>query len=97
MNNCYKRNFGCIVMFAAIILAQLPERIKSQTNLWLLYTLLLPHLKPLKGPMITRASCYYSKYNEDIFHVKTTVEGTMRYFANQLGETGILGHGWPTP
>jgi predicted hydrolase (HD superfamily) len=28
------------------------------------------------------------KYNEDIFHVKhgLTVEGTMRYFANQLGE-----------
>ncbi len=28
------------------------------------------------------------KYNEDVFHVKhgLTVEGTMRYFANQLGE-----------
>jgi predicted hydrolase (HD superfamily) len=40
--------------------------------------------------MITRneALTLLKKYNEDIFHVKhgLTVEGTMRYFANQLGE-----------
>jgi predicted hydrolase (HD superfamily) len=40
--------------------------------------------------MITRneALTLLKKYNEDIFHVKhgLTVEGTMRYFATQLGE-----------
>ena len=40
--------------------------------------------------MISRdeALVLLKKYNEDIFHVKhgLTVEGTMRYFATQLGE-----------